>query len=312
MPAKPDKLDVSVVVPTRNRSGLLPEFFRGLTGQSLASSRWELVLVDDGSSDGSSARARELISEAKIQGRVISQKHRGRSAARNLGIKAVEGENILILTDDIIAAPGLLQAHLEFRRLYPRSASVGYVTWWPQMEITSFMRHLEEGVLLSFQALRHRQELDYRHAYSSNISLPAEAALAVPFDENFTRYGFEDIEWGYRLQCSGIGFHFNREALGYHLHPLDSRQYRVKMEEAGYSLAMMYSKHPEIRRMEIERATLSWRLNLSLKASWRQALLRSSVLRRLGVKIDKRRCWKSLLDRSFIKGLMRGKKEFIS
>jgi len=310
MPTAPDKLDISVVVPTRDRSGLLSEFFRGLAGQGLARSRWELVMVDDGSSDESSARARDLIAEAKIRGRVISQEHRGRSAARNLGIKAAEGGNILILADDIIAAPGLLEAHLEFRRIYPRSASVGYVTWWPEMEITPFMRHLEEGVLLSFQALRHRQELDYRHAYSSNISLPAAAARDVPFDESFTRYGFEDIEWGYRLQRSGIGFHFNREALGYHLHPLDPRKYRIKMEEAGYSLAMMYFKHPEIRRTEIERATLLWRLNLGLKAAWRQALLHSPAIRRLGIKVDEHRCWKSQLDRVFVRGLMKGKKEF--
>lgn len=303
--------EITVVVPTRDRAGLLVEFFRGLAAQTLDKSLWELLLVDDGSRDDSVSRARVLLDEAGIRGRVIAGGHGGRSAARNRGIAAARGGQLVILADDIVATPGLLEAHRRFHHRWPEDVSVGRVTWWPGMEISPFMEFLEEGSMLSLNGLEDRQQLDYRRSYSSNISLPLAAARREPFDEGFSGYGFEDIEWGYRLQQLGLKFRFNRGALGYHRHRVEEDEYLAKMDQAGYALAMMYSRHPEIPRRELERATSRWRFNLAVKSRWRRALLRNPLLGRWGLKVDRRRCWKSVLDLVYIRGLMRGKRELL-
>jgi glycosyltransferase involved in cell wall biosynthesis len=88
----------SVVVPTYNRLPLLRKTLESLFCQDMGER--EIIVVDDGSSDGTEQYCRELSAEKKI--RYILQQNRGPAIARNTGIRASSGEYIAFTDDDCI------------------------------------------------------------------------------------------------------------------------------------------------------------------------------------------------------------------
>ena len=105
---------VSVIIPTYNRADYLPQALRSVFDQSLSPS--EVIVVDDGSSDGTA----DLVRGFRPAVRYIWQDHRGVSAARNLGLDEARGEVIAWLDADDLWEPDFLAAsisHLEDQKL---------------------------------------------------------------------------------------------------------------------------------------------------------------------------------------------------
>src|SRR5262245_60439055 len=90
---------VTIVIPCYNQARYLPETVASVVGQTF--DRWEAVIVDDGSSDDTSAVARGLIE--RYPGRrisLISQANQGLGASRNIGIAATYAPYVLPLDAD--------------------------------------------------------------------------------------------------------------------------------------------------------------------------------------------------------------------
>jgi teichuronic acid biosynthesis glycosyltransferase TuaG len=103
---------VSVVTPVWNGEATLGQAIASVRAQSFAG--WEMLIVDDGSTDGSLALGRRLAAEdGRI--RVLGQgANRGAAAARNRGIRAARGRFIAFLDADDLWYPGKLAAQLAF------------------------------------------------------------------------------------------------------------------------------------------------------------------------------------------------------
>ena len=114
---------LSVVVPTRDRAPMLDQCLasiRALEGPDLCI---ELIVVDDGSSDGSTAVA--LAHGAQV----IENGGKGSAAARNAGMRAATGEFLLMVDDDDVALAGHVRPHIALLRQHPEFAAVvGQVT----------------------------------------------------------------------------------------------------------------------------------------------------------------------------------------
>jgi len=120
---------VSVVVPFLNAVSFLAQTIESVLGQSFED--WELLLVDDGSTDGSTAVARQYaaLDPAKITYlEHPAHQNRGVAAARNLGIRHARGELLAFLDADDVWLPNklteqvaLLEAHPEAGMLYGNS-----------------------------------------------------------------------------------------------------------------------------------------------------------------------------------------------
>jgi glycosyltransferase involved in cell wall biosynthesis len=111
---------VSVVVPFLNAERFLRESVESVLAQTYAS--WELLLVDDGSSDGSSAIAREFARDHPDRIRHIEHPghaNRGISASRNLGIAEARGDLIAMLDADDVWLPGKLEHHVPLMDAHP-------------------------------------------------------------------------------------------------------------------------------------------------------------------------------------------------
>jgi len=100
---------VSVVVCTRNRSASLAVFGAAWL-RHVASVDWELLLVDNGSTDDSREVAAALVAERPASARLLVEPALGLSSARNLGVRMARGERVVFLDDDAAPAAGWLDA----------------------------------------------------------------------------------------------------------------------------------------------------------------------------------------------------------
>ena len=107
--------DISIIVPVYNAEAFLPRCIESVQSQSLAN--WELLLVDDGSTDGSAAVCRQF-AESDQRIRLLQKPNGGASSAKNHGIGHASGEWLIFLdSDDFWTEPTALQRLLETARL---------------------------------------------------------------------------------------------------------------------------------------------------------------------------------------------------
>lgn len=212
-------LALSVVIPTHNRRETLRLCLDALRRQTVTTG-WELILVDDGSQDGSAVMAREEAGAFAVPVKVISQQpNRGPAAARNRGLAAATGDLILFLDDDILAAPDLIDRHLQAHQQHPEmtAAVLGYITWSPSLRPTPFMDWLGEKWWFCYGRIKPGAVLDGWAFYSCNASLKRSfLSQAGGFDERFPRAAYEDTELGWRLQKAGMNLTYHPEAWGHH------------------------------------------------------------------------------------------------
>jgi glycosyltransferase involved in cell wall biosynthesis len=123
---------VSIIVPFFDPGRFLPEAVDSVLAQSFAD--WELLLVDDGSTDGSERAARGFAERDSTRIRVLAHaggKNRGVSATRNLGLGQSRGEFVALLDADDVWLPQKLERQLELASSNPGSAMIfGRSQYW--------------------------------------------------------------------------------------------------------------------------------------------------------------------------------------
>ena len=127
-----DRVRVSVVLPFFDSSRFMRECVDSVLAQTYAD--WELILVDDGSSDDSSAIAREYVERHPERVRCIEhpgRENRGISASRNLGVRHARGEYVAELDADDVWLPDKLARLVPELEAHPEVGMVyGNSLWW--------------------------------------------------------------------------------------------------------------------------------------------------------------------------------------
>jgi glycosyltransferase involved in cell wall biosynthesis len=188
-------IDISVVIPTRERWPVLEGTLRALARQDLGGIRAEVVVADNWSRDGSRERAAALAPSLPFDVTVLCEPRRGPGPPRNAGVVAASGDVVLFIGDDCRpASPRLLASHVEAHRGASGWFGVqGHVAWDPSLEITPVMAWLAATDKLFAWERAATQEPGPFLFYTSNVSLRREVFLAVDgFDQRFDRYGWED------------------------------------------------------------------------------------------------------------------------
>jgi glycosyltransferase involved in cell wall biosynthesis len=230
-------IDISVVVPTYNQADILPASLPPLLAQTLPVDAYEVIVVDDGSSDGT-PRVLADMQTADGRLRVITLPvNRGRSGARNAGIAAARGRIVVFVDSDIIVREDFLACHLEIHR--------GHGGWvvsrGPVVPVAGPAEVPKSGI----------PPLAGSPAYlnTTNAGVPSEALKRAGwFDEAFPGYGWEDFELGIRLKRLGLRRVFRRRAVAFHIEP--SPQWTAiaadlaRETERAHSAVYFFHKHP--------------------------------------------------------------------
>ena len=299
--------DYSVIIPTYNRMDVLPEVLDGLEGQEGAPP-FEVVVVDDGSTDGTGEWLRERTAgrPSAVPIRVISQSNQGPAAARNRGVRAAAGERVAFLGDDTVPSAGWLAAHDQAREQHPEEgllAVIGYTGWHPRMRLNPFLRYINDhGLQFGYALIDQPEDVPFNFFYTSNLSLPRSALLDEPFDLGFPYAAWEDIEVSYRLKKRGMRLVYRPEARVAHDHPTDLGRFMTRQEKAGYSAVVFYLLHQELGPFlglgpEGPPPAPSKR-----RQRWRENLARA--LQHFPLRTPK--LWEDVLRYHYIKGLRRG------
>jgi glycosyltransferase involved in cell wall biosynthesis len=124
-------MKISPIICTRNRSAYLPEAIRSLAGQDIAPTDYEIIVVDNASTDATGTIVKALTAEIRNL-RYVYEETPGLSIARNRGLKEAFAPIVAFLDDDALAVKGWLSAILEAFRTEPRPACVGgpVAPWW--------------------------------------------------------------------------------------------------------------------------------------------------------------------------------------
>ncbi len=207
---------ISVVLPTYNRLARLKQVLAGLERQTYPLADFEVVVVSDGSSDGTHEFLEGM--DTPINLNVVVQSNQGVSMARNCGVDEAKGEIILFIDDDVVPKEALVAEHMRLHEAYGGDLVVlGTVLPPPDFPLSPWSQWEQVKLLEMYEALSSGAvEISARHYFSGNSSMPRKLFLACGgFDPEFRRA--EDLEFGYRLGgCDGVRFMFNEEAAGYH------------------------------------------------------------------------------------------------
>ncbi len=241
-------IELSVITPTRNRARVLEQCLACLAAQSLDPARYEVIVVDDASTDSTASVINAARRGARCAVRPFSMAERvGISAARNLAIREARGEVIAFVDSDSLAPSSFLAVHLDAHRLAgPRIVCRG-----PVVLTRSLDRPFETRSTV----------LDMSTAYfdTDNGSVRRDHLMSAGlFDEDLSPYGWEGLDMGFRLRALGLRRVFRRDAALYHYQP----------EVSPGSLAAMLAKEDERARTALrfyaKYPTLETRLALQL------------------------------------------------
>ncbi|MDQ6780288.1 MAG: glycosyltransferase [Candidatus Eremiobacteraeota bacterium] len=270
------EIELSVVIPTYNRVDRLRYVVPTLLEQSLDPARYELVVADSRSDDGTAEFITTLNERQPGRIRFIPGAYTGRAAARNAGIEAARGKVVLFTDADILATPTLLERHIRQHREAPgkRIAVVGC-----ELQVQSLADYERQRDDESARRPLHpatRKQLSWLYFLTGNASVGRDELLAVGgFDEQFTGYGHEDLELGYRLVMNGIAIVYDAAAINFHWHPVPFAEQVGRMELAGVSTVRFYRKHPDFRvkaNLGMTSVSLAFHTVLQAAAPLRRAL----------------------------------------
>ncbi|MEO6991679.1 MAG: glycosyltransferase [Candidatus Baltobacteraceae bacterium] len=252
-------IEISVVIPTYNRLDSLRHVVPALLRSDVRPDRMEIVVADSNSNDGTAEYLREVAANAPHV-RYLPGAYTGRAMARNAGIEAARAAVVLFTDADIIASPDLVSRHLAHHAGGDAIAIVGM-----EVQVDSLDAYERKRANPALREPMHglkSKRLSWLYFMTGNASVRrADLDRVGRFDEEFTGYGHEDLELGYRLERAAVPIQYDPLAVNYHWHPVPYEEQKQKMELAGRSTVRFLRKHPKLgvrARLGINPLAFGW------------------------------------------------------
>lgn len=185
----------------------------------------------------------------------------GRSAARNELLARSQGEWVLFLDADVLPdQPDFLQRYLD-AVAQGHEVVCGGISYrqckWVSPAQRFYYRYSNQA---SVATTSTRNARAWAWIFTANMMSSRRVVDAVPFDHGFVGYGYEDIEWGIRLDRFAGILHIDNPVT--HMGLLDKRALQRKMAEAAPNLVRMFQLHPDLAGdmglVRIARAASRW------------------------------------------------------
>jgi len=228
--------EISVAVTTRNRSVRLEGMLRSLADQTLDKERFEVVVVDDGSTDGTGDSLASSSREGRLQLRVVGSPGSGLAAARNASWGAARAPLVAFIDDDCEATPKWLEGALAEAAEHP-----GVIIQGPT---TPIPRELE----LTGPFTRTKDISEPNPSYQTcNIVYPRVVLERTGgFDERLREQG-EDTDLGWRARELGVDLHWSDRVRVHHAVDDLGPTGFLRTALRGADAVRVFKRHPELR-----------------------------------------------------------------
>jgi glycosyltransferase involved in cell wall biosynthesis len=260
-------VELSVIIPTYNRVDRLQACLEALSHQKQPSSDFEVIVVVDGSHDGTVEMLEGLSTPYTLK--VLYQENQGQHIARNFGVKHASGRTCLFLDDDIIAEPQLVAEHINLHKHQYGVIGIGKIVIHFE-NIDWFTKRFANGWHDHYQDLNREDfKPSWEDCYGGNFSVTRSSFWdAGGFAEDIPRS--HDIELAYRFEQLGLRFIYLSAAIGRQDEHKNTRQLFSDFEITGAALVILCMRHPAMH------AKL---LGPFGQASMREAMLRELIWR---------------------------------
>ena len=237
-------MKISVIIGTYNQKNTLKLVLESFFKQSLPHSEYELVIVDSFSNDGTDAMIESLRPPCRLN--YLRKENRGKAAARNFGASQAKADIILLTDADMVADKDLLTNHLNAHEKHGHLSVEGQTfNLKKEIKAEELAPHHPEVEPYIKERIKAGREMKWAYFLSGNLSLKKQDFIqAGGFDENFSGYGWEDIELGYRLHSMKIPLIYVPKAVNYHFHIVTGQDMLQRKYNMGRSAAYFYKKHP--------------------------------------------------------------------
>lgn len=223
---------VSVVIPAYNAAATIGACVRAVCAQAYEGA-FELIVVDDGSTDGTAAVARAA-------GATVITTPRGRpAAARNAGLRAARGAIVCFTDADCTPRPGWLR---ELAAPFADPAVVACKGSYATRQTALVARFVQLEYEDKYDLLRRQQTIDFIDTYSAAYRRAVLLGHGG-FDERFDY--LEDQELSFRLAARGCHMLFREAAVVEHFHSATLRAYLRKKAIIGYWKAQVVRRYPD-------------------------------------------------------------------
>jgi glycosyltransferase involved in cell wall biosynthesis len=276
---------ISVVIPTYNRERLLTESLESFRHLAPPAGDFEVIVVDDGSRDGTPAALERWAAAAGFHPVCLQQTHAGPAAARNRGVQVARGEFVAFTDDDCSVDSAWLNELLAGFT----TGSVGAVGGTVRSQGGSRMLVRYQDQRQTFAADLSGQKVP-PFVITGNACFRREAVLkAGGFDENLRQPGGEDPDLSWRVAACGYELRFNPAAIVYHRHEARLGDFVRSSYQYGRGFHYIAAKHdlPRVQRV-------NWRARARMLSPYYFAY-RARRYRR-----DQRRDWGTALAFAFL------------
>ena len=241
-------MDVSVIIPTYNREEKLRECLESLFNQDYPQENFEIIVVDDGSTDG----VKEMLDILLAKRPNLSyffQCHRGSAAARNVGIKQAKAEIIGFTDDDCIVGRDWISKIVEAHRLEYDTLAIGGLTKVNSRNIKAIVsQSLSNGAIKA--NINGNKEIIFFP--TCNVSLKKKY-LTEEFNELFPLPGGEDLDFFWRFFKKGYKLIYNQDIEVLHnCHPnfLSFLKQAYRYGRGNYLVQHIHKDHPLLKEVQ--------------------------------------------------------------
>lgn len=235
----PDKIKVSVIIPAYNNQNYIQNNIRHLSQQTLNREEFELILVNDGSSDNTGERIKQMLNSLppmnykyfyvpRPRKRFMGDAQFRAGIARNLGVKYATGKYISFLDADMITPPDYLENLLKDLESYDViQTQRHYLKGQISTNQTNYSDLVPEDTYVPERGYWHEFyndrrewnsiEAGWKYVCTYSLTMARETFInAGWFRKTYMFYGFEDTDLGYRLFQRGMKFKLSPMRI-YHL-----------------------------------------------------------------------------------------------
>jgi glycosyltransferase involved in cell wall biosynthesis len=225
----------SVIVPTYNAMSTLGSCLKALTKQSIDKEEYEVIVVDDGSTD----RTSDIVKQFPIK--YFGQPNQGPATARNKGAVEATGEIILFTDSDCVPQNNWVE---EMVKPFEDPEVIAVKGAYKTNQKALIARYAQIEFEERFKILKKAESIDMVDTYSAGYRRSVFLSLGG-FDPSFPAANNEDTELSYKMSQSGHKMVFNSNAIVYHLnHPDSIKKYARLKFWRGYWRMVVYKRYP--------------------------------------------------------------------